>query len=306
VRIGIHTSTAGSLERAALTAHQFGASCFQIFSASPRMWRANAPDPAQVKLLAAAREKHDLTPLAIHTSYLINLASADPVIRGKSIDAFAGELDRAEAIGAEYLVTHPGTAKDASKDEAIDAFAAGVAEAVQRAQPRRIKLLIENTAGAGGQIGSTLEELSTQRERILDTVDLAVGYCLDTCHLLAAGFEIRTAEGLSQVVKDVGSTLGWDHVHLIHANDSKGKLGSHLDRHAHIGEGEIGREAFARILRHPKLKTKPFILETPVDEEGDELRNVRALQELARPTQTTAAVATASKRTSGKSGSARR
>ena len=126
MRIGIHTSTAGSLERAALKAHELGANCFQIFSASPRMWRAGVPDPLQVKLLRRARERYDLTPLAVHAGYLINLASLDPLIRGKSIEAFRGELDRAGMIGAEYLVVHPGNAKGQSMEEAIAAFVLGL------------------------------------------------------------------------------------------------------------------------------------------------------------------------------------
>jgi deoxyribonuclease-4 len=281
LRLGIHTSTAGSLERAALKAHQLGANCFQIFSASPRMWRAKPPDTFQVKLLKAARDRHDLSPLAIHVSYLVNLASLDPVIRQKSIDGFTGELERAEAIGAEYLVVHPGVARNCSTEEGIAGFVIGLQEAARRARTSHVAVLLENTVGAGGQIGGRLEELAAIRSLAGELVEIPVGYCLDACHLLASGFDIRTAAGLNRTVRHVESVLGMDNVKVIHANDSKLPLGSRRDRHANIGEGHIGREGFHRILHHRLLRTKPFILETPVDEEGDDRRNLDTLWSLA-------------------------
>jgi deoxyribonuclease IV len=281
MRIGIHTSTSGSLERAADKAHELGANCFQIFSASPRMWRAAAPDPHQVRLLCAARERHDLHPLAIHTSYLINLASLDPVIRPKSIAAFAGELERAEAIGSEFLVIHPGNCKGHTMEEGIAAFVLGLKDAAERARTQSVTVLLENTVGAGAQIGSRFAELAELRKLAVELCDLPIGYCLDTCHLLAAGWDIHTAAGLDRMVEEADAVLGLDHVGVIHANDSKGAPGSHLDRHASIGKGHIGRDGFARILQHPRLRTKPFILETPVDEEGEDRANVEALWALA-------------------------
>ena len=281
VRIGIHTSIAGSLERAALKAHDLGANCFQIFSASPRMWRASAPDATQVKLLKAARERYDLTPLAVHVSYLVNLASLDPVVRGKSIDGFAGELSRAEAIGAEYLVTHPGVARNCTVEQGIAAFVLGLKEAAECARTRCVTVLLENTVGAGGQLGGRLEELAAIRELAAELAEVPIGYCLDTCHLLAAGFEVRTAAGLIRTVKKIGTVLGLDRVGVIHANDSRSPFGSRVDRHANIGEGHIGRDGFRRILQHPQLRSKPFILETPVDKEGDDRRNLEALKSLA-------------------------
>ena len=281
MRIGIHTSTAGSLERSAIKAHALGANCFQIFSASPRMWRANTPDPTQVALLQRARERHDLRPLVIHAGYLINLASLDPVIRAKSIDAFAGELARAEIIGAEYLVVHPGNAKGHSRDEAIAACVLAIKDAAEFARPRRVTILLENTVGAGGQLGGQLQELAAIRDLAGQLVEVPVGYCLDTCHLLAAGFDIRRRAALDATVRHVEATLGLAHVGVFHANDSKTPLGSHVDRHENIGAGHIGEEGFRTILTHPKLKSKPFILETPVDEEGDDRRNVERLQRLA-------------------------
>ncbi len=247
------------------------------------MWRARLPDPAQVKLLKAARERHDLHPLAIHVNYLINLASADPVIRAKSIEAFRGELNRAAIIGADYLVLHPGSYRGRSVEEGIASFALALKEASTGFHAPGFTVLLENTVGAGSHIGSRFEELQSIRELARDLTDLPIGYCLDTCHLLAAGFNIVTASGLRQTLRSVEETLGLSNVHLIHTNDSKGPLGSRVDRHAHIGKGHIGLAAFARILTHPKLRRKPFILETPVEKEGDDRRNLDTLKALLNP-----------------------
>ncbi len=281
-RIGIHTSRARSLENAAVKAGELGANTFQIFSASPRMWRAGPPDPADIGLLRKARERLGLEPLAIHCNYLVNLATVDPVVREKSIVSFRGELDRAAAIGAEYLVVHPGSYRGQTIDEGIAAFARGLGEAARGFRAPGLTVLLENTVGGGCQIGSRFGELRTIRDLAAGETDLPIGYCLDTCHLFAAGFDISTAPGLAAAVASVESALGLDLVRVIHANDSKGELGSRLDRHENIGEGKIGESGFRRILRHPALRGKPFILETPVDEEGDDLKNVETLKRLAR------------------------
>jgi deoxyribonuclease-4 len=258
-----------------------GANTFQIFSASPRMWRAGVPDPRQIQLLRAARERFDLNPLVIHVNYLVNLASLDPVIRAKSIDAFRGELTRAIAIGADYLVVHPGSYRGHTVEEGVAAFALGLRDAALGLPAHHLTVLLENTAGAGCHLGGKFEELQAIRNLALDLTDLPTGYCLDTCHLLASGFDITTASGLRAMVKTAETTLGLANVHVFHANDSKFPLGSHVDRHAHIGEGHVGCEAFRRILTHPKLRRKPFILETPIDEPGDDRRNLDKLKSLA-------------------------
>jgi deoxyribonuclease-4 len=281
-RLGIHTSTAGSFENAALHAAELGANTFQIFSASPRMWRARPPDPAQIRLLAAARRRFDLDPLVIHVSYLVNLASADPVIRAKSIAAFRGELERAAAIGAEYLVLHPGSYRGRSVEEGIADFVSALRDAADGFHARGLTVLLENTAGAGSHLGSRFEELASIRERAGRLTHLPIGYCLGTCHLLAAGFDIATPAGLRATVGSAERLLGMANVRVFHVNDSKTPLGSHVDRHANIGEGHIPLDAFRRILQHPKLRGKPFILETPIDQPGDDRRNLDALKSLAR------------------------
>ncbi len=149
-------------------------------------------------------------------------------------------------------------------------------------KPRRITVLLENTAGAGNQLGSRFAELAAMRDLAARETRLKIGFCIDTCHCLAAGYDVSTALGLRRTLKEMDETLGIENVPIIHCNDSKGALGSHLDRHQNIGEGYIGAEGFGRILTHPKLRAKAFILETPIDEEGDDLKNVEALKRAAK------------------------
>jgi deoxyribonuclease IV len=246
------------------------------------MWRASTPDPIQVGKFQTARQHFDLSPLAIHVNYLVNLASLDPVIRTKSVQSFRGELQRAAILGADYLVLHPGSHRDHSVEEGIAAFVLGLQEAAQGLTGIRTTVLLENTVGAGCHLGARLEQLHFIRDLASELTDLSIGYCLDTCHLLAAGFDIVTPAGLNATLRAVDEHLGLANVRLFHANDSKAPIGSRIDRHAHIGDGHIGTEAFRRILRHPKLRGKPFILETPIDNPCDDRRNLDMLKSLAR------------------------
>lgn len=280
MRIGLHTSIAGALEKSAATAAGLGANTFQIFSSSPRQWKASVPSVPAIKLLNAAREKFDLTPLVIHDNYLINLASANEGMRKQSIEAFRGELVRGIAIGAEYLVAHPGNYKGQTIEQGIFHLLQGITAAAEGLVFDKLMLLVECTVGAGAQIGGRLEELHVIREYAAQMTHLPVGFCLDTCHLLASGYDIATEEGFKKTVAEADRILGLEHVRVIHANDSKGALGSHIDRHQHIGEGYIGIDGFRRLLTHPKLRQKAFILETPVDQEGDDKRNLERLKAL--------------------------
>ncbi len=281
MRLGIHTSIAGSLERSALKAAELGANTFQIFSSSPRQWRASIPSTPSIALFEKARQRHDLTPLVIHDNYLINLASAHEKTRALSIQAFRGELERAIAIGAEYLVAHPGNYKGQTVEQGILNFLEGVSAAAHGLRYGKLMLLIENTVGAGSQLGGRFEELHVMREYAPKMTELPVGFCLDTCHLLASGYDVSTAAGLKKTVAEADALLGLENVRVIHANDSKGALGSHIDRHQNIGEGYIGVDGFRRILTHPGLRNKAFILETPVDQPGDDRKNLDTLKRAA-------------------------
>jgi deoxyribonuclease-4 len=211
----------------------------------------------------------------------VNLATLDPVIRERSILSFRGELDRAPTIGAEYLVLHPGSYKGQTVEEGLAAFVQGLAEAARGFRAPGLTVLLENTVGAGCQIGGKFEELRMIRDMAARETDVPVAYCLDTCHLLASGYDVARAAGLKATVEAAERVLGLDLVKVIHTNDSKGALGSRLDRHENIGQGEIGEAGFRRILRHAALRDKAFILETPVDEEGDDRRNVDMLKRLS-------------------------
>jgi len=246
------------------------------------MWKARPPSLEEVRRMREAREEFDLAPLVIHDNYLINLAAADESIRRKSIAAFRGELERAVLIGAEFLVAHPGNYKNWTLEDGLRQAASSLAEAVDGLKTAGLTLLLENTAGSGKSIGGRFEELAEIRRLAEDRCGLEIGYCIDTAHCLAAGYDVATPRGLRETVKEAGSVLGLDRVGVMHANDSKAPLASRVDRHEQIGKGYIGEEGFRRILRHPKLRKKPFILETPVEEEGDDRRNVEKLKELCR------------------------
>ncbi len=273
-RIGIHTSIAGSLTGAAEKAAALGCNTFQIFSASPRMWRAGKLDPDEVRRFRLAREKHDLRPLVIHDNYLINLPSADPVVRERSIAAFRGELERAIALAADYLVMHPGSCRGESPAKAMQTFARSLGQAARGLQFDGLTLLLENTAGGGSTMGREPHELLELRRLARERTDLEIGFCLDTAHCFQAGLDFFA----------VLDAVGPQGIRVIHCNDSRTAFGSRHDRHEHIGRGGIGLDGFRRILRDRRLRAKAFILETPVDKPGDDRRNVRALKSLLEAT----------------------
>jgi len=275
----VHTSIAGALENAAHRAKKIGCDTFQMFSANPRGWNTLEPTAEDYERFRAARAAHGLAPVVVHDNYLINLASADPLIRERSIAAFRMEIGRARALGAEYLVTHPGSAKGSGASEAIRTCVESLRRAADGLPLDGLMILIENTAGQGSAIGRTFEEVA---EIIAGASgDLPVGACVDTAHCFEAGYPIHTPAGLREMVRQLESTVGLDKVRVIHANDSKTACGSRADRHQHIGKGEIGAEAFGRIVRHPKLRRLPFICETPIDRPGDDKRNLRMMRKLA-------------------------
>ena len=287
-RIGIHTSIAGSYLNALEAARKLGCNALQIFSASPRMWAGGASRIAEAdaKAFRTRREELGLGPLVIHANYLINLASAQPMLRTRSIQAFQDELVRGVSLGADYLVVHPGARGDSTPERAVATVADSIRQAAKRVRLGGLRILIENTAGMGTAMGWRLEEVAQIVELLRG---LPAGACLDTAHLFAAGYDIRSEAGLKQTIAMIDSTIGLESVPVFHVNDSKIPLGGRVDRHAHLGEGKIGAEAFARLLKHPRLGATPpeglagraFLLETPIDDPGDDRRNVKRLWELA-------------------------
>lgn len=279
LRIGIHTSIAGDIAGALEIAHGLGANALQIFSASPRMWARGGSRiaPTDAARFQSRRKELQLGPLVVHGNYLINLASPNPVLRARSVQAFHQEIVRALLLGADYLVTHPGSALGALPGPALAAVVQGLKQSARGLKLGGLQILIENTAGQGSSLGSRFHEL----QQILDACgDLPVGVCIDTAHTFAAGWDIRSASGLDAALAEIDRTVGLGRVAVVHVNDSKSSLGSRVDRHEHIGKGRIGLEAFARILKHPLLAGRAFILETPIDKPGDDRRNVAALWKL--------------------------
>ena len=281
-RIGAHVSIGGRLTKAVVRALESGCNTLQIFSRSPRMWRSAPLDLNAVAEFRELRAEHGLRPLVIHGNYLTNLAAADSAVRSKSITAFRDEMQRARLLGADYLVIHPGSYKGQAIDSAIRTLADSVAEAAGNAAGSGFTLLLENTAGGGQTLGREFGELAEMRDRIRMHVDLPVGFCLDTAHCYEAGFDLTTTGELEATLHRIDQSIGLANIPVLHANDSKTALGSRRDRHENIGRGFLGRETFRRLLRHPGLQGKTFILETPADEHGTYRRDVRELYSLVR------------------------
>ena len=284
MRVGVQTSIAGGVENAAHEAHRLGCDTFQMFSANPRGWKTLELTPESCGRFREARARFGQSPVVVHGNYLINLASADSRIRALSVAAFRREIQRAVALGADYLVTHPGSAKGTTISRALKTFTESLRRAARDMHLDGLTILIETTAGQGQTLGRTFEEVA---EIIAGAGgDIPIGACIDTAHCFAAGYPIHTQEGLEETLRQLRSTMGLAKVRVIHANDSKTAFGSHVDRHQHIGRGHIGAEVFGRIVRHPKLKRIPFICETPIDRPGDDKRNLRMMRKLAGVMQT--------------------
>jgi deoxyribonuclease IV len=288
LRIGIHTSISGSYLNALESARKLGCNALQIFSASPRMWQggpARIPE-ADAAAFRARREELALGPLVVHANYLINLAATQPMLRTRSIQAFHDEIVRSIALGADYLVVHPGARGEAKLESAIANIVESVKQAAKGVPLGNLRILIENTAGMGSAVGSRLEEVGAI---VRGLAGQGVGVCLDTAHLFAAGYDISTAAGLEATISKIDDTIGLENVLVFHVNDSKIPLGGRVDRHAHIGEGKIKSDAFLRILRHPRMGSdlatglpgRVFLLETPIEDPGDDRRNVAKLWELS-------------------------
>jgi len=278
----VHLGTAGGASNAVERAREIGANTFQFFSSSPRMWRAPKVDPKQAERMKELRAKLDVGPIVIHTSYLVNVCSQTETVRENSIAAFRGEVERALTFGAEYLVLHPGSWKGLTREDGLKLAADSIKRAIDGLawQGTGFHILIENTAGAEFSLGGSFEQVA-ELVALLKAC-APVGVCLDTCHTHVAGYDMVTEEGYAETMKKVGATVGFDAVRVWHCNDAKAARGSKLDRHEHIGQGTMGVEAFRRLLNDKRFTHAAFIAETPVDEPGDEERNVRVLKSLVQ------------------------
>jgi deoxyribonuclease IV len=268
-RIGIHTSIASGVENAAERAYRLGCNTFQIFSTSPRQWRPYELGRGQCEVMNRLRQQYDLKPLVIHSNYLINLAGTNEPFLKKSVEAFRGELERALALCAEYLVLHPGSFRGASWEEGLERTAIAIAEASKGLDLAKggLTLLIENTAGAEYSLGGTFEQVAELIEMLCRTLPIAA--CIDTCHVHVAGYDIVSEDGRKLTLQHLERTVGLKNVRVWHCNDAKAYRGSRLDRHEHIGRGKLGLEVFRALLNDRRLRKAAFIAETPIDDPWD-------------------------------------
>ncbi len=279
-RIGIHTSTAGGVHNAAERAYRLGCNTLQIFSSSPRQWAPYELSHPLCDEMLRLRAQYDLKPLVIHTNYLVNLASTNQLFLKKSIAAFRGEVERALALCADYLVLHPGSFRGADREAGLLQTAAAIAAATEDLDLAKagLSILIENTAGAEFSLGSSFEQVAEVIDRLRGIVPIAA--CFDTCHTHVAGYDIVTREGIYETLLHLDATVGLNNVKVIHCNDAKAARGSRLDRHQQIGKGTIGIEPFRVLLNDLRLAHAAFIAETPIEKPGDDRRNIEALKKL--------------------------
>jgi deoxyribonuclease-4 len=286
---GSHVSSAGGLSLAVARARALGCDAFQVFTRNANRWRAAPLEAAQVRAFREALDRAPLGPVVSHGSYLVNLAAPEGSLRTSSLDALGDEIDRAEALGLRGVVVHPGSSGEESCDVALERIGAAIRTLLAARRRGRTMILLEQTAGQGRCVGHRFEHLA----RLIELADGSprVGVCLDTCHLLAAGYDIATPEGYRRTFAAFSRLVGFDRLQVVHANDSKRPCGSRVDRHAHIGDGYVGLEAFGRLVNDRRLARLPLLLETeklpvrrPTDVAPDPLdaMNLARLRSLVR------------------------
>jgi len=288
-RLGAHLSIAGGLPRAIDRAVASRCEALQIFTKSAGQWRAR-PIPAEEAALFRARARETKLPIVAHNSYLINIAAADEALRGKSMAALGEEIDRADLLGLDGLVMHPGSYTSGTEARGLALVAEGLARLLRERPESRVRILLEQTAGQGTNLGHRFEQLAA----ILERLDWSprVGVCLDTCHLLTAGYDLCSEDGYRSTFADFERLLGIDRLAAFHLNDSKKPCGSRVDRHEHIGKGCLGLEPFRRIVNDRRFAALPMMLETPKletpesrrrsDADPWDMRNLRTLRRLMK------------------------
>jgi len=262
--LGAHISIAGGTHNAPARAKIIGATAMQIFTKMANRWAERVCEDDECRAFRAALKQTDVKVISAHDSYLINLASPDPVLRRRSMESFVAELHRCNALGLNYLVSHPGNYMD-DRESGIDRNAEAIAVALDQV-PGKTMLLMEMTAGSGTAIGSTFEEIASLIERVPRTIRKRMGVCIDTAHIFAAGYDI--VNDYDGVIRHFDDVVGLKRLKMMHLNDSKAPLGSHRDRHELIGEGQIGEGAFRRIMNDPRLAKVAKVIETPKKEEN--------------------------------------
>jgi deoxyribonuclease-4 len=280
-RVGVHLALHRGLRRAAERAGEIGARTVQVFADNPTAWKRRAGPPRGLEAFRSRLSELDVTPVAVHASYLVNLAGPDPAFRSSSIDVLAGEMAAAAGYGARIVNVHTGSHRDTSVEAGIERIATGVAEVLRRARRAAAGaaepvLTLENAAGGGWSVGSTIEELAAIAERAaaLGVAASRLGFCLDVAHAWGAGVAMDDPDSIDGWLATFDRELGLERLAMIHLNDSRSERGSRTDRHEHVGAGRIGPRGLAHLLRQPRLQQVPFVLETPGMEEGYDAINL--------------------------------
>jgi len=277
--LGAHMSIAGGLHLAFARIREVQGDALQIFTSNQRQWRTAPLTPEMVADFQQQWEKNGHMPVAAHDSYLINLAAPDSDQLEKSVDAFADELQRAATLGIPFLITHPGSHLGQGIDVGLERFVGNLDRAITRSKVSEVKVLLETTAGQGTNLGSSFEEIGCILSRSTYGDDL--GVCFDTSHAFAAGYDFRTLETYEDTFSRFDRIIGLERLEFFHINDSKRPLGSRVDRHEHIGKGEIGLSAFRLLLNDSRFQQHPMVLETPkgkdLKEDKENLRVLRSL-----------------------------
>jgi len=289
-RLGAHLSIAGGLPRAVDRAQASRCEALQIFTKSVGQWRARALPSDEIASFRRRVEEAGIHPVVAHNSYLINLAAASPALRAQSMAALGEELDRAEALGLDGLVMHPGSYTTGTEESGLTLIADGLAKLLAERPRARTKVLLEHTAGQGTNLGHRFEHLAAILDRLNGSP--RVGVCLDTCHLLTAGYDLCSVEGYDETFREFDRIVGLDRLRVFHLNDSKKPCGSRVDHNEHIGKGCLGLEPFRRLLNDPRFSALPMLLETPKldtpesrrrgDVDPWDARNLRTLRRLIR------------------------
>ena len=267
--LGCHLSIAKGFSRAIDEAEALGNTALQVFTHSPSVWRMKPIEPDTASRFRARRTDSPIAYLVVHTMYLLNLASPDDDLHRRSFDALIEEVQRAGLLGADALVTHLGAHVGSGTEAGIGRIVAAFDRLVRSStwdEAPDVRLLLENTAGSGSTIGSSFDEIAAILASLCDASRL--GVCLDTCHAFAAGYDLRTGDALDATLEDFDRAIGLDRLEMVHLNDSLYPLGARRDRHAHIGRGEIGSTGIGAVVRHPRLRDRPFLLETPKQIDG--------------------------------------
>ncbi|MFO8053103.1 MAG: deoxyribonuclease IV [Candidatus Omnitrophota bacterium] len=279
IKLGVHVSAAGKIYKSIERAEKLGCNTMQIFARSPRQWRRKSLTPEDIEIFRKKREESKIDPVIVHAPYLLNLASGKESFHKITIREFTKDLIEADKLGIDYLVTHMGSYKKSTEKLGLLKIVEALNLILKNTKGLKTQILVENTAGSGSWLGYKFSHFKFIFDKI--KMKSRLGVCLDTAHAWAAGYQINKKKNLQELISEIDQQVGIDKLKVVHLNDTQVKLGSRLDRHFHIGEGNIGKDGFRLILKHPRLKKLTFILETPKKNSDDDLKNLKIVRRLS-------------------------